>query len=78
MKVQVFLKTPLFRGNYGEKRDQELDANVVEIHGQATTEVSGGIDLKVSALFDGKGKSVPAPFERIFLPLSKVDYYVAL
>ena len=77
MKVQVFLKTPLFRGHYGKKRDQELEANVVELHGEAQ-EARGGLEIKVSALYDNKGKSVEPPFKKIFLPLSKVDYYVAL
>jgi len=77
MKIQLFLKTPLYRGNYGAKRNQELEANVLEVQGKAETR-DGGLDITVSALFDGKGKSVDAPFKRIFLPLAKVDYYVTL
>ena len=77
MKVQVFLKTPLFRGNYGTKRDAELEANVVEVHGDAK-DGQGGLTLTVSALYDGKGKAISAPFSTIFLPLAKIDYYVAL
>jgi hypothetical protein len=77
MKVQVFLKTPLFRGKYGAKRDGQLEANVVEVHGKAE-EGKGGLDLAVSALYDDKGKEVAAPFAQIFLPLAKIDYYVTL
>jgi hypothetical protein len=77
MKVQIFLKTPLFRGSYGAKRNAELKANVVEVHGKAE-EGKGGITLTVSALYDAKGKKVEAPFAKIFLPLAKIDYYVAL
>jgi len=77
VKIQAFLKTPLYRGSYGAKRNKELEANVVEVHGQAE-EATGGLGLKVSALFDAKGKKVEAPFSKIFLPLSKIDYYVEL
>ena len=77
MKVQIFLKTPLFRGKYGAKRKQELGANVIEVHGTATVS-TGGLDLKVSKLFDGKGAEVKAPFSSIFLPMAKIDYYVLL
>lgn len=79
MKVQVFLKTPLFRGSYGPKRKQELEANVVEVHGKIDDEAArGGLGITVSALYDAKGKSVDAPFKKIFLPLAKIDYYIPL
>ncbi|MEE2828098.1 MAG: hypothetical protein VX498_02835 [Myxococcota bacterium] len=77
MKVQIFLKTPLFRGKYGAKRNQELEASIIEIHGTAKAG-SGGLELKVSKLFDSKGKETKAPFTSIFLPMAKIDYYVVL
>ena len=77
MKIQAFLKTPLYRGSYGAKRNQELEANVVEVHGKSS-EAPGGLRVQISALFDGKGNKVKAPFSTIFLPLSKIDYYVEL
>jgi len=75
--IQAFLKTPLYRGSYGSERDRELEANVVEVHG-SSEEAPGGLRVTVSALFDAKGKEVEAPFKTIFLPLSKLDYYVEL
>lgn len=75
MNVQIFLKNPLFKGRYGSQRDLELKEPVVEIHGEAQHR-DGGVEVRVTALHDVKGKPVDAPFERLFLPLSKIDYLV--
>lgn len=75
MTVQVFLKTPLFRGHYGADRSAELTATIVEIHGEAISR-DGGLEVNVSALFDNKGRPIDAPFSQLFLPLGKIDYYV--
>ncbi len=75
MRVQVFLKTPLFRGHYGANREGELKATVVELAGEAIAR-DGGLELNVASLHDTKGKPCEAPFKRIFLPMGKVDYYV--
>lgn len=77
MRVQVFLKTPLYRGRYGAQRDLKLDAHVVELVGDAEAH-KGGLDLRQPLLFDEKGREVDAPFDHLFLPMSKVDYYVVL
>ncbi len=75
MNVQAFLKTPLYRGAFGEDRSDKLGGHVVEVHGSAEVR-DGGLDVLVSALYDDRGKPVDAPFQRIFVPLSKIDYYV--
>ena len=75
MRVQVFLKTPLFRGHYGAEREAELKATVVELAGEAIARDSG-LELSVATMFDNKGKPCEPPFSRVFLPLGKIDYYV--
>ncbi len=77
MTVQIFLKNPLFKGRYGSQRDVELKEPVVEIHGRARHR-DGGVEVSVEALYDVKGKAVDAPFERLFLPLGKIDYLVII
>lgn len=77
MKIQAFLRTPLFRGRYGEDRSARLDATVVEVHGTAEAR-DGGLAVAVSSLYDERGKSVEPPFTSLFLPISKVDYYIIL
>lgn len=75
MNVQIFLKNPLFKGRYGSQRDAALKEPVVEIHGFAEHR-DGGVEVRVVALYDVKGKPVDLPFERLFLPLGKIDYLV--
>ncbi len=73
--IQIFLKTALYKGHYGPDRDQSLSRPVFEVHGSAEHR-DGGIDVSVTAMYDDRGKPVDAPFEKIFLPMSKVDHYV--
>ena len=75
MRVQVFLKTPLFRGRYGSERDAELKATIVEMAGEAIAR-DGGLELSVQSMHDNKGKACDPPFSRVFLPIAKIDYYV--
>jgi hypothetical protein len=75
MTAQIFLKNPLYKGRYGGQRDRELKEPVVEIHGRSEHR-DGGVEVQVEALFDVKGKPVDAPFERLFLPMGKIDYIV--
>ncbi len=75
MTVQVFLKTPLFRGKYGADRSAELTATIIEVQGEAIAR-DGGLELSLSALYDNKGRLIDAPFSQLFLPLAKIDYYV--
>ncbi len=75
MTVQVFLKTPLFRGKYGADRSAELTATIIELHGEAIAR-DGGLELNVSSLYDNKGRPIDAPFSQLFLPMGKIDYYV--
>ncbi len=75
MRVQVFLKTPLYRGHYGPEREAELKATVVEVRGEAIAR-DGGLEVNVAELFDHKSKPVDAPFACMFLPTAKIDYYV--
>jgi hypothetical protein len=75
MRVQVFLKTPLFRGHYGPEREAELKKTIVELAGEALAR-DGGLELNVSSMHDSKGSAVEAPFTRVFLPMGKIDYYV--
>lgn len=75
MRVQVFLKTPLYRGKYGTERDAELKATVTELAGEAIAR-DGGLELSVASLHDSKGQPVDSPFSQLFLPMGKIDYYV--
>lgn len=75
MRVQVFLKTPLFRGHYGAERSTELKATIVELAGEALAR-DGGLELSVASMHDNRGKPCDALFSRVFLPLGKIDYYV--
>jgi hypothetical protein len=77
MTLQIFLKNPLFPGHYGADRAGRLAEPVVEIHGDAGHR-DGGLEVEVTALYDGRGRPVEAPFERLFLPLAKIDYYVVV
>lgn len=77
MRVQVLLKTPLFRGRYGAQRSVELRSTVVEVIGEAAVR-DGGLDVTVQSLFDDRGQPVAADIPRIFLPLGKIDCYVVL
>ncbi|MCP4872472.1 MAG: hypothetical protein GY898_27585 [Proteobacteria bacterium] len=72
MTAQIFLKTALFKG-----RDRDLARPVYEIHGTIEHH-NGGLDVtEITTLLDGKGKEVPAPsWNRVFLPMSKVDHYI--
>lgn len=75
MRVQVLLSTALYRGKFGADHDQEFASSVTEIRGTAEVR-DGGLEIGVSSLHDARGKSVPVPFERIFVPSSKIDFYV--
>ena len=74
MKVQVLLKTALYRGKFGSDRT-ELSGSVMEIRGEAEVR-DGGLDIQIADLFDERGRAVSAPFSRIFVPTGKIDFYV--
>ena len=77
MNAQIFLKTPLYKGRYGATRENELTASIIEVQGVAESR-DGGLDVAVTKLRDNKGREIETPFERLFLPLAKIDYYVIL
>ena len=75
MRVQVLLKTPLFRGRFGPEHDKKLRESVVEIRGLGTAR-DGGLDIEVASLHNEKGGNIACPIQRIFIPASKIDFYV--
>lgn len=76
--VQVFLRTPLYRGRFpavGERHP--LSRDVVEIVGEVIEERSAGLHLRVIELRDELGDALsPSPFGEIVLPTAKIDYTV--
>lgn len=75
MKVRVFLRTPLHRGRPTGNRRHELNASIIEVVGEAEAR-DGGLELQVAELIDDRGESLESPWPRIFLPSSKIDFYV--
>lgn len=76
-RVQVFLRTPLFRGRYGTDEVRELADDVTEIIGTVEAEARSGLHLRVEALGNERGHLAgPPPFAEIVLPLSKIDHLV--
>ena len=75
MNVRAFLRTPLHRGRATSVRRFELDATVVEVTGEATLR-DGGLDVVVAKFYSERGDEVASPWPRIFLPGSKIDFYV--
>ena len=74
-RVQVFLRTPLFRGNYGGSRP--LKTAVVEVIGTVVAETRTGLRLKVETLADEQGNQEPeVPFKEIVLPPGKIDHLI--
>ncbi len=75
--VQVFLRTPLFRGRYGDGNARRLDVDVVEIVGTVVDERSAGLQIRVSSLRDERGvEASDLPFRDIVLPSAKIDHLV--
>jgi len=75
-RVQVFLRTPLYRGRHDGGRSA-LTLDVVEVVGTVQEEGRTGLHLRLEALFDARGQAEPTlPFEEIVLPTSKIDYLV--
>lgn len=74
MTVQVLLKTALYPGKFGPDRT-ELSGPVMEIQGEASVR-DGGLEIAIAALYDERGREVSAPFKTIFVPTSKIDFYV--
>ena len=75
MRVQVLLKTALYRGRFGADHDQALKGSVMEIRGAAEVR-DGGLEITVASLHDERGREMESPFGRIFLPQGKIDFYV--
>ena len=74
-RVQVFLRTPLFRGNYGGTK--RLRASIVEVVGTVVAETRTGLRLKVETLADEQGGQVSeVPFKEIVLPPGKIDHLI--
>ena len=74
MKIRVYLKTPLYRSR-GNSSETDLSDAVLVVCGKADPR-DGGLEIEVNQLYNDKGGAVEAPFERIFLPLGKIDYYI--
>lgn len=75
--VQVFLRTPLYRGRYGDEHGQPLDIDAVEVVGEVLEERSLGLQIRVTALRDERGNAAASlPFTRIVLPPAKIDHLV--
>ena len=75
MKVRALLKTPLYRQRATGAEAPYIDGNVTEIRGKAEVR-DGGLDIKVSALLGAKGEAIDSTIKRLFLPLTKIDYYI--
>ena len=76
-RVQVFLRTPLFRGRYGVDGDRELSDNVTEVIGTVLAETRTGLHLRVEGLGNDRGAlEGTLPFAEIVLPLAKIDHLV--
>ena len=76
-RVQVFLRTPLFRGRYGVNGDRELPDNVTEVIGTVVAETRIGLHLCVEGLGNERGTLEGSlPFAEIVLPLAKIDHLV--
>ena len=74
MKVHVFLKTPLFASTLpGEKK---IDRGILQIRGELERAEDGCLHLEDLVFGDGDGKERQAPFDKLSLPLHKVDFYV--
>ena len=76
-RVEIFLKTPLFRFKYvlkGEER--QLLENAVRISGKVAREKEAGLLLEVEAISNLKLSENDLPFEEIFVPFSKVDFVI--
>jgi len=76
-RVQVFLRTPLYRGKYdGANR---LQTSVVEVVGTVAADTRVGLRIKVEALTDEQGNAEPeVPFKEIVLPPGKIDHLIVL
>jgi len=75
--VQVFLRTPLYRGRYGDDHGQPLDIDAVEVVGEVLEERSCGLQIRVTALRDERGNEAGTlPFSQIVLPPAKIDHLV--
>ena len=75
MRVQILLCTALYRGRFGADHTTELKGPVMEVRGTATVR-DGGLEVLVASLHDERGRDLPSPFGTIFLPGSKIDFYV--
>ncbi len=76
-RVQVFLRTPLFRGRYGDGEGRALSDDVTEVTGTVVAEARTGLHLRVEALGTERGALAgPLPFAEIVLPVSKIDHLV--
>jgi hypothetical protein len=76
-RVQVFLRTPLFRGRYGEGEGRVLSDDVTEVTGTVLAEARTGLHLRVEGLSNERGAlDGSPPFAEIVLPLSKIDHLV--
>ena len=74
-RVQVFLRTPLFRGRY--EGGGQLQRAVVEVLGTVVAETRAGLHLKVEALRDERGTDESElPFKEMIVPIGKIDYLV--
>lgn len=76
-RVEIFLTTPLFRFKYIlEGQERELLENTVRISGTILEDLGAGVLLKVEILSNLRQTDKELPFDRIFLPYSKIDFMV--
>jgi len=76
-KVDIFLKTPLYRFKYlVEGKERQLIENIVRIEGKVLELHDAGLLVEVKNLSNQKERQQDLPFETIFLPFEKVDFMV--
>jgi hypothetical protein len=76
MRARVYLATPLYRPKSTPEGAPRLESpEVTQILGELASK-DGGVEIQVEGLWDHSGHPVTAPFGRVFVPLSKVDYWV--
>jgi len=76
-KIEIFLKTPLFRFKYMiDGEEKHLMENAVRISGEVIKEKSHGLTINVEGISNLKISETSLPFREIFIPFSKVDYII--
>ena len=78
-RVNVYLKTPLFRFKYvSEGEERYLLENTVRLEGVVKRESPGGVELEVDEMSNLKVVEKDLPFREIFIPFDKIDHIIYL